>query len=100
MKKLLMSALSAAVVCGCLSLNTSYASYKCDKGENKPVDPEKVFERLDKDKDGKLTEAEFLGKREGEAAEKGKKAFARLDKDANGSLSLEEFKARGAKKKP
>lgn len=73
--------------------------YAADKPKA-PADAETQFKRLDKDGNGSLSEAEFLGKRTGEDAEKAKKAFARIDKNSDGSVSLEEFKARPMKKKP
>jgi Ca2+-binding EF-hand superfamily protein len=83
----------AACVFG-LSFSSALAADK-PKGEQ---DPEAVFKRMDKNSDGKITLEEFLGKREGDKAEQGKKAFARLDKDSDGNVTLEEFKARGKKK--
>jgi Ca2+-binding EF-hand superfamily protein len=62
-------------------------------------DPEAAFKKMDKDSDGSLTEAELVGKKEGEMADKAKKLFAKLDANKDGKLSLEEFKARGKKAK-
>lgn len=70
-----------------------------DEEPKKKRDPEKLFARLDADKDGKLTLAEFVGKREGEKKSKAEAAFARKDKDKDGSLSKEEFVAKPKKKK-
>lgn len=67
--------------------------------EKPKPDLDKRFKQLDANSDGKLTEAEFLGKRTGDMAEKAKAQFKRLDKDSDGSLSLDEFKARGKKAK-
>ncbi|MCA9204838.1 MAG: hypothetical protein KDA59_17410 [Planctomycetales bacterium] len=67
--------------------------------EKKKPDPEATFKRMDKDSDGKLTEAEFIGKRTGEKADMAKKAFARKDANKDGSLTLEEFKATPKPKK-
>ena len=62
--------------------------------EKPKVDPQKVFEKLDTDKDGKLTSAEF-----GKISEIFKMlkpqaiefAWKKLDADGNGALSSEEF---------
>lgn len=67
--------------------------------DKKKKDPEATFKKLDKDSDGKLTEAEIVGKKKDAAADKAKKRFAKLDKDKDGSVTLEEFKAGGKKKK-
>ena len=60
--------------------------------------PEEAFKKLDKDSDGKLTIAEYKGKREGEKAAKAEEFFKKLDKDSDGSVTLEEFKAGMTKK--
>ncbi len=54
---------------------------------------------MDKDSDGSLTEAELVGKKTGEMADKAKAMFAKKDKNKDGKLSLEEFKAGGKKAK-
>jgi Ca2+-binding EF-hand superfamily protein len=79
----------------------SAASYAADEAKaDKPKrDPEAMFKALDKDSDGSLTEAEFLGKRDGDKATKAKELFAKLDKDKDSKVTLEEFKARGKKAK-
>src|SRR5947207_678054 len=72
-------------------------------------DPEKIFEFLDADKDGKLTKEEFkkiteklaeLGqgklKDKPELLEKiGERLFEKLDADKDGTISKEEFKKFG-----
>ncbi len=52
---------------------------------------DRMMERLDADKDGKLTQAEL------EARPRRGEAFARIDADSNGSISKEEFEARRGK---
>jgi len=93
MRKLLSLLALTAVMFGSMSL----AAAADQKDQNR--DPEAVFKRLDADKDGFLSEKEFLAKREGDAATKAKEVFARLDKDKDGKVTLEEFKARGKKAK-
>lgn len=68
------------------------------KAEKKKPDPEAAFKRLDKDGDGSITEAEFVGKQEGEKATKAKEIFAARDTNKDGKISLEEFKTKPAKK--
>lgn len=71
-----------------------------DKAADKPKPtPEDMFAKMDADKDGKLTEAEFVGKKKDDAAAKAIQAFKKLDKDSDGKVTLEEFKARGKKAK-
>lgn len=67
--------------------------------EKKKPDPAEAFKKMDKDGDGSLTEAELIGKKTGEMADKAKALFAKKDKDKDGKLSLEEFKAGGKKAK-
>jgi hypothetical protein len=60
--------------------------------------PEERFAKADKNGDKKLSLEEFLGKRSGDAKEKGTKRFEKLDKDGDQSLTLEEFKTVKKKK--
>jgi Ca2+-binding EF-hand superfamily protein len=71
------------------------------KGEAKPKTalPKVSFETADKDKDGSVTEAEFLAAMGENADQKRAKArFAQLDANHDGKLSKEEMES-GAKKK-
>ena len=81
-----------------LALGVAAPSFAADKEKKKP-DPEAAFKKMDKDGDGSLTEAELIGKKTGEMADKAKAMFARKDKDKDGKLTLEEFKAGGKKPK-
>lgn len=60
--------------------------------------PEQIFQFIDKDKSGTLSETEFSVLKERmptlrQSPEAAKEMFKRLDKDGNGSLSLEEYSA-------
>lgn len=79
-----------AVSCGAAS------TFAADKPK---ADPEAAFKKMDANSDGSLTEAEFVGKKDGDKAAKAKELFAKLDKDKDGKVTLEEFKARGKKAK-
>lgn len=72
------------------------------KGEakTKTALPKVSFEAADKDKDGSVTEAEFLAAMGENADQKRAKArFAQLDTNHDGKLSKEEMEAAGKKKK-
>ncbi len=62
----------------------------------KKLDPEKVFNYFDLDKDGKVTFEEFKSKkRKNELSDEIlQKRFNRIDKDGDGSYTLEDYKAR------
>jgi Ca2+-binding EF-hand superfamily protein len=75
------------------------STYAADAKDKPKADPEAAFKKMDANSDGSLTEAEVVGKKTGEMADKAKALFARLDKDKDGKLTLEEFKARGKKAK-
>ena len=96
MKKCLTFALLFGFAFGSL---VPFAGAAEEGKKKKKRDPEAIFKKMDKDGDGKLTEAEFVGNRKDAAADKAKKFFARLDKNKDGSVTLEEFKTRGKKKK-
>lgn len=79
-----------------LALGVAAPAFAADKPK---VDPAEAFKKMDKDSDGSLTEAEIVGKKTGEMADKAKAMFAKKDKNKDGKLSLEEFKAGGKKAK-
>lgn len=63
----------------------------------KPPDPPKQFAKADRDGDGRLTLAEFQGKKP-KNAERRAKRFAKLDGNKDGALTLQEYQA-GLKRK-
>jgi len=58
------------------------------KGRGKNIDPDKVFEKLDTDKDGKISKEEV------DKADRPrlKENFSKIDTDNDGFISKEEFK--------
>lgn len=95
MRKFFSLLIVSAVVAGFAA-----PSQAADKKADKPkVSPEEVFKKLDKDSDGSVSEAEFVGKKEGEKADAAKKVFAAKDANKDGKLSLEEFTAKVKKPK-
>jgi len=76
--------------------NNQWAKTKAGLKPNKivpptPPTPAQRFARQDRDKDGKLTLKEFIGKRRKEKVEAAKKAFGRKDKNSDGALTIKEY---------
>ncbi len=62
-----------------------------DKGKPK-MNPEEMFKRLDTDKDGKVSKAEFMASPNAKKDEaKATERFGKMDKNSDGSLTLEEL---------
>ena len=62
-----------------------------DKGKPK-MNPEEMMKRLDTDKDGKVSKAEFLASPNAKKDEaKATERFGKMDKNSDGSLTLEEL---------
>lgn len=87
---------AAAVVM--LSLGVPVVSLADDAEANAKIEAQ--FSRMDKDGNKQLSEAEFVGKRDGDAATRAKNRFKKLDADGNGTVSLDEFKAGMKPRKP
>jgi hypothetical protein len=68
-----------------------------DKADKPKPTPEEVFKKLDANSDGSITEAEFVGKKEGDKAAKAKEVFAKRDTNKDGKITLEEFTAKKPK---
>jgi Ca2+-binding EF-hand superfamily protein len=83
-----------------LALGVAAPSFAADKPKEKAPakTPAERFKALDKDADGSLSEAELVGKKTGEAADKAKKMIAAKDTNKDGKLSLEEYSAAPKKK--
>lgn len=60
---------------------------------------ERIFKHLDKDGDGSLTKAEFVGKAQGPAATRKEAQFDKVDADKSGGISLKELQDAFAKRK-
>ncbi len=102
MLRFVLPALTAVL----LLVPSAGADDKADKKKKKGPDLAAIFTKLDANKDGKLSPAEFATalaelkkKKEGEApknaakgAKKAGELFTKLDANKDGSLSLEEFK--------
>ena len=93
MKKILIMIVAVAL-CSPLFLSAPMSAQ-----EKKGKSPEERFAALDTDKDGKLTEKEFLATVADEKKDKAKTRFATIDKNKDGFLSLEEYKEGTMKKK-
>jgi hypothetical protein len=62
--------------------------------QQQPMSPDEVFARLDADRDGKLTEAEFARAQAGGSAQEKKQQFSEWDSNGDGAISKEEFTAK------
>lgn len=70
-----------------------------DKGKPK-LSPEEIIKKLDTDKDGKVSKAEFLASPQAKKDEaKATERFGKLDKNTDGFITQEEFSAAPKKKK-
>lgn len=83
------------VVASCLAAGSALAAEPGKKGGDKPrPSPEDLFKKLDTDKDGKLTLAEFVARAKDDVMkEKLTNQFKAMDKENKGALTLDEFKA-------
>lgn len=62
-------------------------------------DPDETFKKLDKDGDGKLSMAEFVGKKKDDKLAAAEAKFKAQDKDNDGFLTLDEYKTKVKKSK-
>jgi Ca2+-binding EF-hand superfamily protein len=95
-----MRKLFSLLTVAAIALSVAAPSFAADKKADKPkASPAEAFKKLDKDGDGSLSEAELIGKKTGEMADKAKASFTKKDANKDGKLSLEEFSAGGKKAK-
>lgn len=95
-----LTLLSALALAGSLAFaQEAPARPKKGPGKDGPPPPERVFKKLDTDKNGSLSHEEFkAGPRAQKNPEKAEEAFKKMDANSDGSLTLEEFKAGHPKK--
>lgn len=86
------------VVTGVMAGFASASFAQDDAKDKKKADRDQQFKMRDKDGDGFLSKAEFLGNAKEDKAAGLERQFATMDKNADGKLSLDEFKAGGGGK--
>ena len=79
-----------------LSAITSFAAEgdapKKPEGDKPKMNPEEMLKKLDTDKDGKVSKAEWLASPQAKKDEaKATERFGKMDKNSDGSLTLEEL---------
>ena len=94
-----MRKLFSLLTVAAIALGVAAPAPAADKKADKPkANPAEAFKKLDKDSDGSLTEAELVGTKTGEAADRAKAMLTRKDTNKDGKLSLEEYSAAPKKK--
>jgi len=63
--------------------------------EKKKPTTEEQFKKVDANSDGKVSKAEFVGKKKDDKLTKAEELFKKKDKNKDDSLDLEEFKSGG-----
>jgi Ca2+-binding EF-hand superfamily protein len=86
-----MRKLFSLLTVAAIALGVAAPAFAADKPKKEAPNPAEAFKKMDKDGDGSVSEAEFVGKKTGEMADKAKAAFAKRDANKDGKLSLEEF---------
>jgi hypothetical protein len=84
----------------CIGGTTAFArdGHSKKPATGKQRDAEQVFKAKDKDRDGKLSKEEFIGKvKDPERVKLLEGRFKAIDADSNGYVTLDEFKAYWAK---
>jgi Ca2+-binding EF-hand superfamily protein len=81
-----------------VTADMAFAKGKGGKGKKAKQSIESLFQEFDKDKDGKLSTAEFAELKAAQAKQQAKRAFKKADSNGDGFLSLDELKA-GTQKK-
>lgn len=96
-KSILLCGLVASQI---LFTSTAFTAEDEKKKKKAAKTPEMQMKKMDTDKDGKISETEFLAKaKNDEIKAKMQKGFKMMDKDQDGFISMEELKARAAKGK-
>ena len=93
----LMKQLPLIAITSILSSTMLFGADEAKKGARGT--PEEMFKKWDENGDGKLSMAEYVGKK---TASEDEAEFKKFDKDGDGSLTLEEFlegMSKGKKKK-
>jgi len=96
MKKSVVGVVVCLVLLGVVA--GSFAKGAAEGDAKKKREPGAMFDKRDKDGDGKLSMGEWVGKRKDAAADKAKEAFTKKDKDGDGFLTKDECFAKGGRK--
>ena len=90
-----MKAITSLLAILALSAVTSFAAdgdAKKPEGGKPKMNPEEMLKKLDTDKDGKVSKAEWMASPNAKKDEaKATERFGKMDKNSDGSLTLEEM---------
>jgi hypothetical protein len=97
MKKSVVGMVACLVLLG-LVAGTFAKDPAADAAPKKKRDPGAMFDKKDKDGDGKISMEEWVGKKKDAAADKLKAIFTKKDKDGDGFLTKADMAPKGGKK--